>query len=271
VTTGSTNWASELHHGWGPGVRIAFISDVHADVHALADALAQIERLGCDAVVCAGDLLDWGLFPAETIALLRQHRIPSIRGNHDRWAVGRGRADDPNADRPAALHDASGWDLSEDAMAFLAALPPAWSATLDGVRIAVHHASPGSDVTGIYPDSATETELRGWLDEADADVLVVGHTHIAFCMEVSGRGVVVNPGALLRHPAHPMDSAWLLDPSTGQFQRAPAPGGGTFGVLELPSGAFRVLNAADGAEVQVTRKRLGARPELDGGTKIEGR
>src|SRR5580658_692973 len=42
--------------------RLAIVSDVHADVHALRDALAQIERLGCDAVVCAGDLVDYGLF-----------------------------------------------------------------------------------------------------------------------------------------------------------------------------------------------------------------
>ena len=50
--------------------RIAILSDVHADVHALTDALAAIDRMHCDAVVCAGDVVDFGLFPDETIALL---------------------------------------------------------------------------------------------------------------------------------------------------------------------------------------------------------
>jgi hypothetical protein len=31
--------------------RLAVISDVHADLHALRDALAQIERMGCAAIV----------------------------------------------------------------------------------------------------------------------------------------------------------------------------------------------------------------------------
>jgi len=48
--------------------RLAILSDVHADVHALTDALATIGRMGCDAIVCAGDVLDYGLFPDETIA-----------------------------------------------------------------------------------------------------------------------------------------------------------------------------------------------------------
>jgi predicted phosphodiesterase len=40
--------------------RIAIISDVHGDLHALQDALRKIERLRCDEIVCAGDLVDFG-------------------------------------------------------------------------------------------------------------------------------------------------------------------------------------------------------------------
>jgi len=46
----------------GPGERgvrwVRCLSSVrHADVHALRDALTAIDRLGCDAVMCAGDIL----------------------------------------------------------------------------------------------------------------------------------------------------------------------------------------------------------------------
>ena len=34
--------------------RLAIVSDVHADVHAPVDALAQAERLGCEVIVCVG-------------------------------------------------------------------------------------------------------------------------------------------------------------------------------------------------------------------------
>jgi len=62
------------------------ISDVHADVHSLDAALHHIADLGCDQIVCAGDLVDFGLFPEETISRIREREIPCVRGNHDRWS-----------------------------------------------------------------------------------------------------------------------------------------------------------------------------------------
>lgn len=155
--------------------RFAILSDVHADVHAVRDALAQIDRIGCDLILCAGDLIDYGVFPEETIGLLTTRGVPCIRGNHDRWAIGRD-----------VTHGASGWDLSADTMAFLARLPMMWVATIDGVRVALHHGSPRSDMEGIYPDTITADDAARWLREAGADVLLVGHTHIAFAIELFG-------------------------------------------------------------------------------------
>jgi predicted phosphodiesterase len=237
--------------------RLAVITDLHADVHALRDALSHIDRLACERIVCAGDLVDGGLFPIETIALLRERRIPCIRGNHDRWAVGRGHAGEPTADGEGVLHDASGWDLDADTMQFLADLPLAWNAVIDGVRIAVRHGSPKGDMDGIYPDAATTADAQRWLDEANADVLLVGHTHIAFRIELLGGRCIANPGALLRAPALPTSEAWLLDPASGKLHPAPAPGGGTFGVLELPSREFHVFKASDGSEIEIVRTTLG--------------
>ena len=220
--------------------RLAIISDLHADVHALRDALAQIERLACDEVVCAGDVLDYGRFPERTIALLQERRIPAIRGNHERPAIHEGR-------------DASGLELTAAAMVWLAKLPASWASTIEGVRVSVWHARPGNDMHGIYPNDLNDELVSRLLDKAKCDVLVVGHTHVPFARFVGGRRLVCNPGALLRDPARPMDSAMLFDPATGSFAPAPAPGGGTFGVLELPTVRFTVHRARDGAEVEVPR------------------
>lgn len=238
--------------------RLAFITDVHADVHALRDALAQIERLGCDRVVCCGDVLDYGSFPAETIALLQERKVVTVRGNHDRWAVGRGRADDPNANDDDEPRDATGFDLPRSAVRWLAALPPTWDATIDGVRVVVWHASPGSDMGGIYPDAVTTDDVERWLTAAEADVLIVGHTHIAFELRTLSGGIIANPGALLRDSSEPLAAgAMLFDRETGKFVPAPAPGGGTFAVLDLPERRFTVYRASDGAEIEIPRKVVG--------------
>lgn len=231
-------------------MKLAIISDVHGDVHALSDALAQIDRLGCEVTICAGDVLDYGSFPEETIALLRERRIPTIRGNHDRWAIGRGRADQPDDVDLDLFTDASGWDLSRESLVFLAELPLTWRATIGGVRVAVAHARPGSDIEGILPVEATPEFVDQLLQEAQADVLLVGHTHVPLVAIGRSGGLLANPGALLRDPASSLD--WddeAVDPETGQIIRAPAPGGGTFGVLVLPAKRFTVHRAGDGGEV----------------------
>jgi putative phosphoesterase len=226
-------------------MKLAIISDLHADVHALRDALAQIERLGCDEIVCAGDVLDYGRCPERTIALLQERRIPTVRGNHDRWAVSEG-------------HDARGWSLTPGALAFIESLPASWSRTIDGVRVAVWHARPKSDMAGIYPD-ASSVELASLLDRAECDVLLSGHTHLPFARFVDRR-LVCNPGALLRDPTEPMEGGMLLDRESGKFVPAPAAGGGTFGVLDLPTLRFSVHRARDGAEVEIARGEASPTP-----------
>jgi putative phosphoesterase len=199
--------------------KLAILSDVHADVHALRDALAQIDRIGIERIACCGDLVDYGLFVEETLALLRDRGVACIRGNHDRWAIDGGA-------------DTSGWDLSAASISFLASLPDGWSARIDDVRIVLAHARPGSDMAGIALD-AHEHELEEILSAAQADILIVGHTHVPFVRRLRDGRSVCNPGALLRDPAPGCDVATP----------------GTFGVLDAAAREFIVVQAKDGAIV----------------------
>lgn len=201
--------------------KIAVITDIHADVHALRDALAQVVQLDVEQVLCCGDLLDYGLFPEETLALLRERRVVSIRGNHDRWAIQAG-------------GDASGWDLSAASIAYLESLPTSWRKLIDGVRVVLAHARPDSDMLGIASDTP-EHELAAILDDAGADVLIVGHTHVPFLRRLADGRVVANPGALLRAPAPGVEIATP----------------GTFGILDVATRAFTVLRAEDGSRVPI--------------------
>jgi putative phosphoesterase len=199
--------------------KLAVISDVHADLHALRDALVQIDRLGIEQIVCCGDLLDYGLFPEETLTLLRERGVQSIRGNHDRWALNDG-------------VDMSGWDLSPESIAYLASAPTYWRRLIDGVRVVLAHARPESDMKGIAEDTS-DRELEAILSEAAADVLIVGHTHVPFVRRLAGNKLVVNPGALLR------------DPAPGVEVATP----GTFGLFDRSTCRFSVVRAADGSLV----------------------
>jgi predicted phosphodiesterase len=63
--------------------RTAIISDIHGNHAGLVAALADIDRQGCDQIVCLGDLVEGGPDDEAVIETLQQRAIPCVRGNHD--------------------------------------------------------------------------------------------------------------------------------------------------------------------------------------------
>ena len=241
-----------------PSFRLGIVTDVHADVHCLASALRHMRTLGCGAVVCCGDLVDLGFFPEETIDLHRRDRIPCVRGNHDRWAVGHGAAYDPRAGA-SFEHDATGFDLSRGSLSFLAGLPSTWRTVVHGVRVVVWHSRPGDDsaMLGIYPDQLDAQTAASFLAEASADVLIVGHTHLTFEARLADGRRIVNAGALWRDPEADKRPQALILGAHGEHEVARTDGG-RFGVLELPSREFTVYDAASGEVVEHRVSELGS-------------
>jgi predicted phosphodiesterase len=63
--------------------RTAIISDIHGNHGGLVAALADIDRQGCDQIVCLGDLVDGGTENEAVIETLQRRGVPCVRGNHD--------------------------------------------------------------------------------------------------------------------------------------------------------------------------------------------
>lgn len=223
--------------------KLAILSDIHGDLGSLQDALIHIEREACDAILCAGDYVDYGPAPDETLALLQQCGAICIRGNHDRWyleTAAWSRAQEAPDDLT---------NLSESSYAFLASLPTHWQMTHAGVRVAMWHAAPGSDMQKVMPDRVRARVLHDWLATCAAQVLVVGHTHHAFELHGADGGMLINPGTLLRTET--------LDACGSVRLRAASPvEGGTFGILTLPECRFSVRSSRDGRELPIATRRL---------------
>lgn len=227
--------------------RLAILADVHADAVALCAAFSRIDAEGIGLVLCAGDLVDEGDDPEGTVAILRDRSIPTIRGNHDRWALER-----RSGGRPE--HEAPSGDLylSREAMHWIGSLPTRWDSHIDGVRVAMRHARHGSDIDGIEPAHADAADRDRWLRRAEADALVVGHTHAAWVLDAPHGRRIVNPGALGRGAGDVGGSTptgVVGARSAGVLER------GLYGVLELPSLRWRVFRAFDGSEVDLTETR----------------
>jgi putative phosphoesterase len=174
----------------GNAMRILIVSDLHGNLEALRSLPVEYDELWV-----LGDLVNYGPNPCEVIDFVREHASLVVRGNHDD-AIGYDR--DPECSAPyRRLAEETGRFtmsvVSGEQREFLRSLPLTAERNVGGVRFFACHAAPGDPLHEYRP---FDSEL--WVQDAskgDCDVLLTGHTHIAFCRPVDGRWVV-NPGSV---------------------------------------------------------------------------
>ncbi len=69
-------------------MRVAILSDIHANLRALVNVLDDALHLGAEALWCLGDVTGYGPWPAETWDTLQEVGLPLylLAGNHD-WGL----------------------------------------------------------------------------------------------------------------------------------------------------------------------------------------
>jgi predicted phosphodiesterase len=69
-------------------VKIAIVSDIHSNIEALQNVLADIESKGdIDKIYCLGDIVGYGPNPLEVISIARERFDICILGNHDEAVI----------------------------------------------------------------------------------------------------------------------------------------------------------------------------------------
>ena len=64
-------------------MRVALISDVHSNIHALEKVLAQLDRESPDLILNLGDLVGYNAHPNECVEMLQRPGLLNLAGNHD--------------------------------------------------------------------------------------------------------------------------------------------------------------------------------------------
>jgi putative phosphoesterase len=175
-------------------MRIAFISDIHANLIALETVLADLRRERVDLTICLGDVVNLGARPREVLAAIKALNCPCILGNHDALMM------DPrvaNGQEPWVLEVAA-WTLdqltSED-LAFLRSFQPTLQLTLDDeVSLLCCHGSPRS-FSDFLLATTPEREVQWMLDGKQASVMACGHTHVQMMRQFFGM-LIVNAGSV---------------------------------------------------------------------------
>ncbi|MDP2232563.1 MAG: metallophosphoesterase family protein [Actinomycetota bacterium] len=177
--------------------RIALFSDVHGNLPALDAVLGDIDARGVSEIYCLGDLVGYGPDPAGVIARIRERGVPTVRGNYDdgvgsrRGSCGCYYATEQAKADGAVSYAFTDAALSDDDHDWLAALPDELRFEHEGMRVLLAHGSPRKINEYLLPDR-TDEQLVRLAHAAGADVVCVGHVHVAYhraILDADGRAV----------------------------------------------------------------------------------
>ena len=210
-------------------MRVAIISDIHANIAALEAVLDDVTNQNVERTYCLGDLVGYAPFPNEVIDRIQRDAIPTIMGNYDD-GVGYDRDEcgcayrDPEEQR---LGDISlQWTkkaVTPERKAFLRSLKAEIRCETEGKRFRLVHGSPRRMNEYLFEDRPLSSFQR-LAATSEADVLIFGHTHKPYTKRVDNV-LFLNAGSLGKpKDGDPRACYVVLDTSgdvTVEFRRIP--------------------------------------------------
>jgi predicted phosphodiesterase len=167
-------------------MKIAFFSDIHANLPALEAFFQNLDSRKPDAVYCLGDLVGYNIWPNEVINIIRKRNIPTIAGNYDQ---GVGIAGDDCGCAYKTDHDKSNGEQSiaytnsvvkPEERKYLRALPShirlEYQLNEEKFNLLMVHGSPRKINEYLFVDREEKSMLR-IMEQAEAHIMLFGHTH----------------------------------------------------------------------------------------------
>ncbi|GGJ29530.1 metallophosphoesterase family protein [Deinococcus roseus] len=177
-------------------MKLAFISDIHANIHALQAAWRVIQDSRVDQVIALGDLVGYGASPAECIEFVRNHNITCGLGSSDLRVSFEGVA---KAERRKGIsEEVLEWTrgvLSKEDKLYLQSFSPTGRLMTPYGRLRYCHGSPLSPEGRLDISQGTKT-LEDMLTSLNCKILVCGGSHIPMVRELRNGGYVIDPGSV---------------------------------------------------------------------------
>jgi putative phosphoesterase len=159
-------------------LKLGIVSDLHCNIDGLDRALEIMGSI--DALLCLGDSINEFGFSNEVIGRLRELDALTILGNHEEVFLG-----------AAGARARSRADIDRSLLDWLAERPHRHELRIGGKRLLLVHSTPWEPRGSYVMPTSSALERFG---EADADIVLYGHTHRQLVRRV-GRVLVVNPGS----------------------------------------------------------------------------
>jgi predicted phosphodiesterase len=153
---------------------LGVIGDLHAEDIRLGQALEFLENEGVRDIICTGDIADGRGCADTSIRLLRDHKVQTVRGNHDRWLLENKARHVPDAHHRDQLNDTS--------VAYLESLPTQIQMNTVAGSLLLCHGIADNDLRKVWPGTERmpverSHELDHIIDEGKHRFLINGHVH----------------------------------------------------------------------------------------------
>lgn len=209
-------------------MRLALLSDIHANLTALDAVLADLRKQGADAVILMGDLVNYGPRPNEVVEHLRALELPvlaNIWGNHEYSLFG-GSPERFSTDRGRAVLEYTRGLLAPETWDYLREMRQEGRDELSVLSrsFLVIHGTMDDPYWGKFSLSETsDGRYHGY------DYVLLGHSHVPHYLEYFCAGddpayrnkkrvVFINPGSVGQPRNHnPHAQYGLLDMQTGSY------------------------------------------------------
>lgn len=205
-------------------MKVAMISDIHANIYALETVYAEIKKLGVEKIIVLGDLVGYYYWPKEVLDIIRNDKtIYCIKGNHE-LILNKFIENDPSTDQYRKKYG-SGYDtclndLNKEDLAWLSNLPEQIEFEIEGHGFYLSHGSLNSIDEYLYPDSNLNKLEENY---SNHQFTAFGHTHYPF-LHTWHNKIMINPGSI----GQPRDKGGLasyvilnLENHAIQFKKSP--------------------------------------------------
>ncbi len=152
-------------------MRIALVSDIHANRFAWSAVLKDIQKAGVDSIICLGDVVGYGPSPIEVLDSVYEHADHFCLGNHDA-VIGGVLDSDCFYEQAQQVIEWTRSQLGDEAAAFFRDEVPMMIADED---VLFSHAE--MELPERFDYIFTEEEAVPSFNASDETFLFVGHTH----------------------------------------------------------------------------------------------
>lgn len=168
-------------------MKLAILSDIHGNLEALQQVLADIDTSEVTEIFCLGDIIGYGPEPNQVISLILKRAIPTVLGNHELAVLEPEHLEWFNPNARVSLNKTVTL-LTRESHRYIEKLESsmvAWNCRF------VHGFPPDSPLT--YLTFVPEREISRAFNSMKEKVCFIGHTHKLELIEYTGKFINRSP------------------------------------------------------------------------------